>query len=575
MEQANKIKIYPGEIEYDGPGETISELLLKRHSPILHQNLFRYYLEERINPTRVRLIRTYVCSFYGCCLVAVMLLKCQYVKRKKAKETGLAIFCSLDLANGFRDMIHVSVTPAFVDYYGNGILPETLIPPSCNSPEDYAEHFLSKYYPEFRKNDGPVDPLLIAQRLSLTVRKCCFDPTGASRGKLFFDRGEYTEYGRNGRTAVKTAESGTILVNCPPGSTNPGPSFSNTVMHEIVHWSLHKYCYQLQKGLHPDRTGPDFSGSDSRTRDQEQRVNRISPLILMPTEQTRCLAEQYLALSEKPDMPGRIEETAERLASYFRVSKSLALLRLQELGYTVDCLKGRYLQYDISPAEAGMEIRRNERFRKILRGGEYVYTENRFCLRDNRFVDRGGNTFRLSEYAKQHPEECCLSFHAVSVPTTDSAGMFRSGIKVPQLVATPSKNPAVRRQLNRNVAEALRQVPGDFWDALDFYRKKRNMTVLDFGARCGSDDRTLQRHRAAWPEKRIPLEEVFVYCVVLRLPLQLSMDLIQKSGNVLLDRVEREAVLHDLLSIGPFESLEACNEFLREMGQEPVGISRK
>ena len=65
----------------------------------------------------------------------------------------------------------------------------------------------------------------------------------------------------------------------------------------------------------------------------EWQANALAPRILMPEWSTRMLTDQWLRRMEKLSPKYRMDRIVEKLSSHFEVSRSLARIRLIELGY--------------------------------------------------------------------------------------------------------------------------------------------------------------------------------------------------------------------------------------------------
>lgn len=70
--------------------------------------------------------------------------------------------------------------------------------------------------------------------------------------------------------------------------------------------------------------------------------------------------------------------------------------------------------YEISMQDGFRIFQESEEFRKVLEPGYFIHCENRFVINHPNYVvfDKDGKA-SLTQYAKEHNEECCLIFNLV------------------------------------------------------------------------------------------------------------------------------------------------------------------
>ncbi|NQL92496.1 ImmA/IrrE family metallo-endopeptidase [Streptococcus suis] len=136
---------------------------------------------------------------------------------------------------------------------------------------------------------------------------------------------------------------GTIVVDPTVKDFRNQGSYNNTVVHEVVHWLLHKDYQECRMLTHTD--GKNIFVDNSKiestnwTQDDwmEWHANSIAPRLLMPKKTTKQKVNELITnYSLKYTSNQRIEmfeQIIDDLASFFQVSRLAAKIRLHQLGY--------------------------------------------------------------------------------------------------------------------------------------------------------------------------------------------------------------------------------------------------
>lgn len=309
--------------------------------------------------------------------------------------------------------------------------------------DDVAETFLKKYYPEALTEPKPVPAREVAKRMELDVQEVHITKTCSVFGQVCFSDCEMQYYDRDAREyRPLTVKRGTILVDPNVYFMRNVGSVNNTIIHECVHWDLHKKFFELEKlynkearsircqvqeGIRPEsnRTPLDW---------MEWQANALAPRILMPVKQTRQKIEELIEKNKRvlqtDNMADVMESVVFELSEFFEVSKQAAKIRMIELGYTeaigvLTYVDDRYISnyafersalknnqtFTIGMQDALFEYATNLDFRKLIDSGKYVYVDAHFCINDTKYILQNQAGFaELTDYARQHIDECCLIF---------------------------------------------------------------------------------------------------------------------------------------------------------------------
>ena len=66
-------------------------------------------------------------------------------------------------------------------------------------------------------------------------------------------------------------------------------------------------------------------------------------------------------------------------------------------------------EYKVSLEVALKKFAASEQFRQHLRSGQYLYVEKRICLNQPKYIHWDAAAVSLTDYAREHQDECCLS----------------------------------------------------------------------------------------------------------------------------------------------------------------------
>ncbi len=545
------------------------------------------------------------------------------------------------------DMNNPWFTVSFIGYLNNGLSLVTIIDVTEYYPEKFdktttlskylvpylysddlemeAEKFLQKYCRKALKDPMPIpiEELLVNMGLEL------FEAPLPSQifGKTYFAEALVDVYAETGDVVSRQVEPGTILINPEIFFMRGIGSRNNTIIHECVHWDRHAKFVELQRLLNSDFTSIACETTDhimqkNSTADDvlhwiEWQANALTPRILLPAVMTRKkLTEilQRLRRNEPNCIESNImEEAIQELADFFSVSKFAAKLRAIQLGFVQaqgvwNYDNGKYLpnftfdglslkkdeSYLIDYRNACFESTFNEKVKKVFSEGEFVFVDNMICINDEKYVREAENgCSTLTDYARQHIDECCLKFKLKFKGTYVQGDAYYTQCFLCKEVNASSycecsyiddednQDVAKRaaelmrlRDEGARITNILRSLPMSFAGTLDAHMKRlqkedgKKMTNLELALRTGFSDRYIQDLRKE--EKNISFGAVCAICIGLHLHPVFSVDLIHKSRNDF--PLSEEGFFNRyLIEHHYMDSLDLCNEKLMELGYRTWG----
>lgn len=481
-------------------------------------------------------------------------------------------------------------------------LSDALVPIiSSEDVEFEAEQFLTMYFPEAMEIPQRVDPLLIAEKMGLTVEYHEISEDGNIFGQIYF---------HDALLDGKEIKAKTILIDPRVIESRGIGGLNNTIMHECVHWHKHRLAFELVRLFQPELSNITTSVDEFKeivtsnmtpTDWMELQARVITPKILMP----RKMVAQEIEMKQRELSAQGVSDLdatklkIEYLAGYFGVSILSAKIRMVELGYEEAIGAFNYIDGDYVPLHRWKKgaLEANQTYslglidatiqmlgNPALQGNEFVYVESHFCLNSPEYIEKDifGKT-RLTDYARLHMDECCLSF-TLSMKSNSGDQSFafecilnrdeRSGLTFNVAFGRES-NLSVLERANqmKEDQEGLKKVLGDiapleFGPALTYLMKQppklSNEKLAEYA---GLSDKTIGRMRNGVGTS---VQSVVAVCIGLQLHPDISATLLQKIGCILGPPVEINMIYKNILCNCNTQSIEECNDLLVHAGFDPL-----
>ncbi|HEO2058491.1 TPA: ImmA/IrrE family metallo-endopeptidase [Streptococcus agalactiae] len=472
-----------------------------------------------------------------------------------------------------------------------------------------AEKFLRKYYPQALTQPTPVPVETIVSEMGLSIHQEKLTIDNSVFGKMVFKDTD-VEVIEDEQLVSEHFNKGSILVDKDVVFKRNVGSYNNTVIHECVHWELHKVFHEVKMVLDKDHsqvsswTEENLADSSMWTSLDwmEWQANGIAPRILMPKVQTRIkIRELFQTLTlVNPDISRSelVQEVVDNLATFFEVSRQAAKIRMIDLGFkeangVYNYLDDRYMHnfafeleafdkgssYTITSNDLCFEYCFNESFRQIIDRNKFIYVDNHLCLKDKKFIYMTKDGPIMTDYAYEHMDECCLifkvkskNFTSISNETYYDYVLNRGVTKESEIKADfvdILQNPSLMDQLppldmmklGKKISELLKELPFEFSGTLRSHRKRKNCTQPFLAKLVGITERTLRDYETL--EDNLPrLELTLSFCFALKLRPELSDDMIKKAGHQLTISPPHQ-VYKMLLSTSYYKPLSEINSILQ------------
>ena len=519
-------------------------------------------------------------------------------------EDGLQDFCVTDVSIYMKEKEHKQ-----------NRLSEYLVPViSKEELDQVAETFLKRYYPEALENPMKVPARKIAKRMGLRVHQVHLTQFGTIFGQIYFSDSRIKYYDINTGTYKKAkVKKGTILIDPDVFFMRNIGSVNNTIIHECVHWDLHKKFFELEKLCNREaraiscqvREGAQSEKNRTPLDWMEWQANALAPRILMPEKQTRIKIEELIAKYQKFNEKGHtytiFEAVVDELSDFFEVSKVAAKIRMIDLGYkqaigVYNYIDEQYVPshsfdeialknnqtFSISAQDVLYEYAAKPAFRELMDSGQFLYVNAHVCINDPKYIqENAGGYATLTEYARNHIDECCLIFD-VKAKKNARYGIeyYREAVLFRDVVSdvfievsysesqhnltteeTAEKYIALSNKLSE-IATIHRQLPMTFSDCVVAHMDRLGISVEKLAERAGVSTKTIQRIRNELDYKP-KLGTIISICVGLQLPPPLGQDLVLKSGNVFMPGNQKHILYQWMLSGMYLKPIDECNELMK------------
>lgn len=544
------------------------------------------------------------------------------VRRNQEKDSDSQWFrvsCSGDLNGGLKNFEIEGVT-----VYNPGrdksktALTDSLVPYMHRRDLDAeATTFLEKHFPDALDTPMPLPVETVVKNMGLSLYQRQLSKNHTIFGQIYFDTCQTQLYDENsGHYIPATVEAKTILYDPDVYFLRNLGCVRNTIIHECVHWDLHRKAFELQKlynetsctircnvveGEKPEnkRTPEDW---------MEWQANALTPRILMPLKTAGMKAEEFIAKhkeqAQTDNLADIIEPVISDMAEFFQVSKLSAKIRMLDLGYEEATSAFVYANdrhimphafkpgtlnrgqtFIINAHDALMAYGLSGDLRKMLDSGRYLYVDSMYCINDPKYVQTNElGKPELTEYAIKHADECCLVFD-VEVMRNPSYGakkytecvLYRDaahGSLTELQFKKNAQNQSVEERAQElaaveETAALLRSLPTTFSETLVVLMKHQGITVEDLAEAACLSPKTIQRLRNE-ENRRKSIPMVVSLCIGLSINPILSHDLIGKAG-LRLTNSDEDVAYQFLLNSCCQKSIYECNEILNSYGFDPLG----
>ena len=334
---------------------------------------------------------------------------------------------------------------------------------------------------------------------------------------------------------------GTILINLKKHLDYPEGVYNNTIIHEAVHWYFHRNYFELQRLLDAEKTHVACYKGETAILStdiqwMEWQARTLAPKILMPKKMAlkkyeEIKAEIEATLKDTDDISAMFavrKKIVSKFANFFGVSMSSAKIRLNELGipgydgignyvdgaevkpfyYRATSLK-KHQTYVVGAEDFYQLITTNPQISRAIISEKLIYTNKLLVVNHPKYIN--AKTYEMTKYAREHVDECCLSFDIETFAIDKQGNIIGCAsflcnnsdrTKFKKLTPNPEAVGQLLSQASNSAShyEAHKaKLPATFHETLDYHyqRSKKNYelhTIEDFAYEADMSDRQLRRY---------------------------------------------------------------------------------
>lgn len=420
---------------------------------------------------------------------------------------------------------------------------------------------------------------------------------------------------------------GTIILNRKKYYDEVEGELFITLSHELVHWIFHQKFFKIlvllgndDESLNCKAQLPIFNNNLNDSQKAlciaEWQANELSWRIVMPEVGVKYYLERFSKIDSIKNYPKWLsyEAIVFGIASVYNVSPYVAKKRLRQLGY--DYVDGTCLEIDgktyptftfhqgtlkenetfvIDRSNYERLLRENDEFAELIEKRYFVYTGYVVCYNHPKYIkhkiSHGVIEYALSDYAREHADECCYKFKYKYTTNHNSFTEYPicqylcklddlrltiitdGDTNAKQYKAIMDKIREDKKKAEKTKARMLLDDITTFSDAFKYHKKKiKGLTYPKIENAYGIPVDTLKAYAAPKDSKKFrnpSLENVMLLCHAFHLPHDTAIDFLTKAKTPL----EKNNALHmlydDLLRITD-EPIDFWNKYLTENGRESL-----
>lgn len=432
-------------------------------------------------------------------------------------------------------------------------------------------------------------------------------------------------------TRTIPASPGTILLNYKNYGVNKDGGLRITVAHELIHSAFHRAFLKILQLLGEEKIDLNSSTGNVTSYENmtdiqkalciaEWQANELSMRFAMPETTIKSLLDDMAFTPYLYDNKGDwIQVLINTLAKEYGVSPLIAKSRLRQLGY--DYVDGTCLGSDdhrkkpfyfplgtlkgnesfvINRSNFERVTRENECFAKLINSGRYIFLGHVVCMFSSKYVIAISNSdnyeveFELSDYAREHADECLIIFKYRSI--TKANDFFPNNISLylnkmpdynevtPESFELPNEDTGIDKKtkdLIEKYNDECIQLKSDskktFANTMIYHMKKteNDMQPIDDIELAKRTKLSLAAIKKIYSgeTKNIDIRNVMVLCLALQLNFLESYDMFKKAGyDLMADTLQNQT--YRFIIENQVYSLEDCNSILRYFNQDEVPYHR-
>lgn len=506
------------------------------------------------------------------------------------------------------------------DFPEDNLLSQFILP---NLPESEVERIGSEMFLAYQKRGVFDDCHLSLERL-IQKEPIFFSPLPDNcLGRIMLTEAD-VEVVINNLTVQHQAIPGTILLNKKKYADEHAGSLMITIAHELAHWWFHQRFFKVLLLLGEESidliSSTDMATTNDSTTDiqkalsiAEVQADELAMRLAIPQSTVDATIAEIATdpTTHYENLGDMMQACVNKFAKLYNVSPLVAKERLRQLGY--DYVDGTCLEYEengkkIQPAPfyfqpgtlKGNEtfvidrdnyerlLRENKDFAKLIESKICVYTGYVVCLYDAKYikpaVNNGQVSYELTDYAREHADECCLFYTLSSSQIISNytyygqkylcnvTGSVKAEYSYDEndqwIISREIQSIIDRRKRDVELYENIIQKGiKSFPAALTYIMDEAHLTKELLADRIECDPRTIQKYRNSQTPESI--EKVLLFCLGCQTGPKVSKFLIEKSVGGIPD-IGMKKTAYEFLLENTDTNLEIWNTILKGFNLPPL-----
>ena len=435
------------------------------------------------------------------------------------------------------------------------------------------------------------------------------------------------------KTENREIKPGTMLISRQRYFLGHDGTLRLTIAHEIIHWYLHQKYFMLLALLddeadmmscevEPNHYDDEMSMAQKAHWFAEWQANALSIRIAMPQAlMVRAFQEAREATHPYHFTGDHVEDILERVSGLFDVPRFAVKQRARQLGF--DVADGAFIHVDGKYYESfyftegildqhqtfvidriGYEqlYRDDIEFASLIDSGKFVYLGYVVCINDPKYIvvdsDFGRAELKLSNYARENADKCCLVFSWQStsylkdqfefygqaylskevnadyyVEHTYDKDFNEKCVQTADEIAKAVADYNASQDAEKKVRQEMAVKGCDtFADLLKYHMKRKKIKVEKLAERSGLSDTTIKNYRSGCIPNP-PIENVMAVCIGLNLYKPYCVDLL-RMANYRIDNDSRRSRAYRFLLDYTDGTLEQWNQILDQFGEPHIPYQR-
>lgn len=425
-------------------------------------------------------------------------------------------------------------------------------------------------------------------------------------------------------------QPGTMLISSSSNFLGYDGNNTITKTHELVHWEHHQKFFKIlslisDSGSIVCNAEPKYYRTNMTPLQKaiwfsEWQACSIGMRIAMPQELFKNTMNRVFDAT-KDSMSGErladiVETTLRKVAELFGVSNYAVKQRAIQLGWDYAegaflFINGRYHSplfftkgtlgknqtFLINTSEVERLRSLDSVFAELLNSGKFVSLGYVVCLKDEKYIrisndyefDKTGSDYELTEYAKDHLDECCLIFNWHSkYGAPDEEGFYGRCYLCRDVCADNrveytfnkdfefnQRKQEIAEQIKRYKAafakedEVLKDVCRmSFMNQLIYHMDRKHITVEDLEDRAHLSDKTIKKYRSG--DSKPELDNLMAIFIGLNLPETYCNEMLKARGLELNELELEHRVYRMLIREHSDGTIEQWNEILKGFGLKEI-----